>query len=158
MAKRGPLIERVKRFYSPVLGDGECWLWTGCLSKAGYGRIGAGGVKGGTVYAHRVMWEIHRGPIPKRLFVCHHCDTPACVNPAHLFLGTHRDNMVDMYKKDRRPWRPKEKCPQGHALTGYNLMVIAKEKGRRQEYRMCRACCVSRTRNRRAKKKLEKKS
>lgn len=51
--------------------------------------------------AHRFAWEITFGPVPAGMIVCHHCDTPACVNPSHLFLGTHEDNAQDRERKGR---------------------------------------------------------
>ena len=88
-----------ERFFSHVDITNGCWLWTGALDRKGYGRMGDGTKR--TVFAHRFAWRQTRGPIPAGLHVLHACDTPACVRPAHLFLGTHADNMADMTAKGR---------------------------------------------------------
>lgn len=76
-----------------------CWLWTGHSHKRGYGWLT---VQRKSKLAHRVAWELFRGPIGTDLHVCHRCDTPACVNPGHLFLGTRSDNQRDCENKGRR--------------------------------------------------------
>jgi len=78
-----------------------CWLWTSATTAAGYGVFRLGGRKGIAAYVHRLAWALTHGPIPDGLEVCHHCDTPPCCNPDHLFLGTHSDNMRDMARKGR---------------------------------------------------------
>lgn len=84
-------------------GDGGCWLWRGALDDKGYGRIK---IAKGMRLAHRISWLLKKGPIGD-LNVLHKCDNPACVNPDHLFLGTHSDNMKDCWAKGRMdlPWR-----------------------------------------------------
>lgn len=91
----------VKHFWeyvTPTENPNSCWLWAGYRNRSGYGQVSAHCKH---MLAHRVSWEIHHGPVPDGLFVLHHCDVPSCVNPDHLWLGTHTDNMRDMSKKQR---------------------------------------------------------
>jgi hypothetical protein len=90
--------ERFEEKWCPEPFSG-CWLWTaGCASR-GYGYFKAAGIM---QYAHRVAWQLYRGLVPDGLLVLHSCDTTLCVNPAHLFLGTHGDNTRDAFSKGRQ--------------------------------------------------------
>ena len=89
------------RFWSYVKkgNSDECWPWLGSLDSHGYGKIHV--YNDITLLAHRVSWELAYGSIPTGLCVLHHCDNPRCVNPDHLFLGTHEDNARDRESKHR---------------------------------------------------------
>jgi len=83
---------------------GECWMWKSTLVDNGNGQMYPQfWNEGKTVYAHRYAWSIvNEKKISRSQFVCHKCDNPSCVNPDHLFLGSHRDNMKDMINKNRQ--------------------------------------------------------
>lgn|SRR3990167_1566979 len=91
-----------------------------CINSAGYSNFK---YKGRLIGAHRASWIFHRGIIPKKLFVCHKCDNPRCINPAHLFLGTAKDNSQDIIKKGRWPDRRGENSPL-HKLNNEKVKQI----------------------------------
>ena len=112
----------MKRFWNKVDKTDTCWLWTGCLTLDKYGRFW---FNNKIILAHRFSWEFHNGAIPEELFVCHKCDVRNCVNPDHLFLGTHQDNMSDKVNKGRLRVANGEN--QGHSkLTELQVIEIKK--------------------------------
>lgn len=121
----------------------SCWLWTGWRNSQGYGKISRSN-KGGEISAHRLSYEMHIGPIEGDLCVCHTCDTPPCVNPDHLFLGTRKENNQDRHAKGRTVMlgHPGEKNPMAkltrvqvdelrakHAAGGRTTRSLAAEYG-----------------------------
>lgn len=107
-------LSPVEHYWKKVLIPSEpnkCYGWKGSHSNYGYGTIWSNKHSGnkGNIYAHRISWEIHNGPIPDGLYVCHNCpggDLPSCTNPHHLFLGTSEDNQRDASKKGRMRTTP----------------------------------------------------
>lgn len=94
---RWPIAPRLERRSISIPWSG-CRIWLGALTVGGYGLIGSGR---DLIYTHRAAWELANGPIPSGLLVCHRCDIRCCINPAHMFLGTHADNRLDCAAKDR---------------------------------------------------------
>jgi len=148
---RRPLAERFWEKVDRRTSD-ECWPWLG--SKSSYERpYGQIWVAGATRRAHAVAWELHHGhPIPEGFEACHSCDSPSCANPAHIFLGTHRENMLDAARKKRlrNQNTSKTHCSRGHEFT-------LKDTGfRKTGERYCRACHREQYHERKARAVLAK--
>ncbi len=119
-----------------------CWLWTGSGNQRGYGLFF---VNRKCISTHRASWVIHNGEIPKKMHVLHKCDVPACVNPQHLFIGTHQDNMRDMMEKRKagiyvpkhiKVYNKKTHCRHGHLYDEKNTIITPSTRGRR----LCKSC------------------
>jgi len=123
------------RFWEKVdkRGTHECWNWKASKNK-GYGACY---IRGGGLYpAPRVSYFFNHGNLPDNMFVCHKCDNPPCVNPAHLFLGNHKDNAHDALRKGRFTGQSKRFCKHGHEFTPDNIYV----RPSRPNQRRCIAC------------------
>lgn len=104
--------------------EGECWVWTRTKNNHGYGTLR---VNGRHMYCHRLAYELGKGPITSGLHVLHSCDNPACINPAHLELGTQSKNMTDCHARGRsRIPSPRKKGESNGAakLTGKDVQKI----------------------------------
>ena len=95
-------LAKARLFNKCRMSDTGCWLWTGPQSDKGYGVFYIGTKNR---HAHRISYEIFKGPIPPGLHILHSCDTPLCANPAHLRAGTVKENMADREARGRRDVR-----------------------------------------------------
>lgn len=126
-----PPVSALERFESKFIPEPNsgCWLWQAATSR----RYGAFSVDGRTVTkAHRASWLLYNGPITDEMFVLHHCDTPVCVNPDHLFLGSQAENMADKTRKGRAKKRNGVRYG-GAKLTPDLVMAIRNDKRRGPE-------------------------
>ena len=137
--KRWPSAEDVLAKVQ-VLGDDDCWPWTGRAKVSGDGR-GNADWYGRTHSAPRVVWAIHsRVMPPSHLYVCHTCNNPPCCNPSHLYLGTHRENAHYASLLGRTRGQKKTHCPQGHAYDEANTYRHTDGDGKvRRKCKTCRA-------------------
>lgn len=112
-----------ERFEDKFTKSDICWEWSACKTKDGYGQFR---FHKQMQLAHRIAYHLYVGEIPVGMCVCHRCDNPSCVNPVHLFLGTHIDNMLDRDNKGRDADHRGEK--NGHAkLINAQVVEIRKK-------------------------------
>lgn len=130
----GPSQTNVERFWPKVRKTEGCWLWTGALTKAGYGLFGDGKQ---LVYAHRFAYELLVGAIEPGKEIDHLCRTPACCNPKHLEVVDHRTNCQrgETGKKSGEQQKAKTHCPKGHPYDEENTYITPSTGAR-----CCRTC------------------
>lgn len=128
-----------------VVDANGCWLWQGFIHESGYG---ARNYRGRNIRVHRMMYMLCVGPIPKGLDVCHTCDVRHCVNPAHLWVGTRKDNMADCVEKGRHDSMKRTHCKHGHELTPENTYYSPSYEYRPRPARKCKRCSMIRQRMR----------
>jgi hypothetical protein len=131
-----------------VHGSAGCILWTAAKLQCGYGVLFW---EGRSQYAHRLVWTVANGPIPKGFHILHKCDVPLCINPRHLFLGRHADNMADMVAKGRHVARQGEACGRSK-LTETQVRAIYQAPGSLRE--VAHQFGISRAQVRRIKNRL----
>lgn len=156
---KGLSEKQLHNFESRIERTGGCWIWTGLRNFKGYGQIRLSHRRGcSRIYrSHRLAYFLYIGTFDERLLVLHECDTPACVNPEHLKIGTPKDNMIDKVSRGRAKagrgrGKPKDGyCWFGHLRTDENTFIGS--SGRRQ----CRVCLRNKDREREviAKKKRD---
>jgi hypothetical protein len=132
-----------------------CWIWTASVRRSptrpnwpGNGIFRTTKAEDGgrqLLLAHRVSYELHRGPIPKGALVCHHCDNPLCVNPDHLFLGSQTDNMRDAIAKGRFICGEKHKNAKLTEATAREIVAALRHAGRRDHAKIARKYGVTPT-------------
>jgi HNH endonuclease len=147
MSKR---LTATGRFWAGLTKTETCWFWGNGKHK----RYSTISVNGKPIKTHRFSWELHNGPIPDGMEVCHSCDVEPCCNPAHLWLGTHQENMQDALSKGRlklpedggAPRRNQTHCKRGHEFTPENTKMIPSGRN-------CRICFRTYQKKWRAKQK-----
>jgi hypothetical protein len=145
LRNRRPTMRKFpETFWEKFTKTKGCWEWRGDHNAKGYGRLT---VSGRNCRAHRLSWQLHRGPIPRGEWVLHTCDNPNCVNPAHLFLGTHTDNMRDCCAKGRARTQKSDQH-QTHCKRGHRYGPKRTADGRSK----CLVCLRATARARRARK------
>ncbi len=139
--------EQMKRFEAKFTkkGTNQCWLWSAATVQNGYGQVR---FKNKAYLAHRASYLLYTGNIPSGMKVCHSCDNRLCVNPNHLWLGTQKDNLHDMWSKKRGRGNNKvlTKCKKGHEFTEENTSTVTKKVKTvfggyiKRTYKRCKEC------------------
>lgn len=135
-SKRWPLLTEQQAIANIVehitINESGCWLWQRGKNTCGYGEIV---VRNKRWMVHRYIYTVFIGEIPKGMHVCHYCDQPNCINPSHLWIGTHKQNMADCRAKGRYYYANLTHCKHGHEFNAENTQY--RKPG---HLRACKAC------------------
>lgn len=131
-----PTLQEYLQERSIPVPESGCWLWMTAQTEKGYGKGRYPGYV--TRRAHKLSWIAFRGEVPENLIVCHKCDTPSCINPNHLYLGTNAQNQADKRRKISEAYAKRTHCLHGHELTESNQKDWLDHTGKR--YIICREC------------------
>jgi len=148
--ERGAPPRLARQFGDFVDKGGDCWLWTGTTNRRGYGWWSGNGERG---LAHRISLATASPPSSPALMACHTCDNPPCVNPAHLYWGTAKDNARDVMERQgvHNKGEFASVCKHGHPMEGTNLRIVGKNRKRQ-----CRECDNTRSRERQRRYRAER--
>ena len=146
------LLIRFQQYVPDVDELDDCWFWLGPQGHSGYGKLSKGKRGEGQIGAHRLAWILTFGPIPDGLVVCHKCDNPPCVNPLHLFLGTHSDNRADCVAKNRHVFG--ERHPKALLTTDQVRQIRERDSHGETESMLAASFGIGRTEVRRINARL----
>ena len=113
-----------ERFFRQLEKTVSCWIWKGRSAGKGYGSIGLGGKGAKSILAHRLSYQIHKGPIPEGMVVMHSCDNPRCVNPDHLDAGTQSQNIKDAFALGRKINLPSGLKGESHGASKLTEKIV----------------------------------
>lgn len=145
--KEKTIIQKRIIKYTKIDEKTGCWIWVGGKRNKNQ-NYGVLFFNKRSAYAHRLSYEVFIGPIENGLDCCHTCDREECVNPGHIWIGTHQENLIDCVIKKRHHQAKKTHCIRGHEFTKKNTVIKFRNDRNGNIERSCKKCRISDQRRR----------